>query len=277
MQPDVSRSVRARVSATACILAVSTACETKPLQKEASPPTAGVTWVAAGMQHCHALTPTPRQTVIAACDTGIIETDASGKSHTLHPTLSHDVSLNAGRLWVKLPDMLLWGDLPRAGTIFASTKRIKLGTIDDLVSTPDGWSVVATPGTFVRVSPDGTINRFRKVPVPIEKLSLGGPDATGAPEILALAKDAVYAVEKKQFRMVLGGLVDLRAAVTLADGRLVVASGRPTSIGVLQDGSFRHTSTVIEGLTDLTTLSTGSGEELWFTTRDGSVGRAPIP
>jgi|GEM_PF-6892260 len=241
-------------------------------------PVTSVSWVAAGMGHCHALSSTPRGTVVAACDRGVVETGVDGQTHTLHPTLSHDISTHAGMLWVKLPDTLLWGKLPQAGTVFASTKRQSLGTIDDMLTTPDGRLVVATPGTLVRVSPDtGTISRFRKVPVPMEKLALGAPASDGSSTLLAIARDAVYAVEKTRFRMEVGGLSDVQAAVTLPDGRLVVASGSPTTLGVLNGSEFAPTQTRIEGLTDLVVHNPGSGPELWFTTNDGSIGRAPLP
>ena len=240
---------------------------------EPAQPVSSVSWVAAGMGHCHALSSSPRQTVLAACDRGVVETGVDGRTHTLHPTLSHDVSVRAGRLWVKLPDTLLWGSLPMQQTVFASTKRTSLGTVDDMLATPDGQLVVATPGSLVRVDPEtGTINRFRKVPVPMEKLAL---DANGG--ILAVARDAVYAVEARKFRMVVGGLTDVQSAVTLPDGRLVVASGKPATLGVLDAGQFTPTDVRIEGLTDLVVHDPGSGPELWFTTNDGSIGRAPLP
>ena len=284
--PARSRSTRRSASggrawplsglAGALVLTVAAGCALKSSREAA--PASEVTWLAAGLGHCHALTGTARGSVIAACDRGVVEADVHGRTHTLHPTLTHDVSIRGDRLWVKLPDTLLWGDVPRAGTIFASTRRISLGTVEDLVATPDGRLLVATPGTLLLVSPDtGTITRYRNVPVPLEKLAFGAPTAEGGLPVLALAHDAVYVVEKKQSRLLLDGLTDVRAAVTLPDGRLVIASGTPCKLGVLAGETYTPLATTVEGLTDLIVHDPGTGPELWFSTDDGSIGRTPLP
>jgi len=259
-----------RAEVAAVFLLALSGCELKDSARSADPN--APRWVAAGLGRCTALTPTDRQTVIAACEQGAVEVGADGRVVTLHDSMVDHVAVDKKSLWVKLPDQLLRGPLPQPGRSFTPRKSLELGTVDDLLVVPGSPLIVATPGTLVHVSAGATASRWRKVPVPMHQLA-AGPDG----EIFAVSHDAVYAVEKRQFRQVIGGLDDVAAAVSLASGKLVVASGQPARLGTVTDQGYAPSKVEIEGLTDLVVMSNEDGPALWFTTSDGSVGYTAIP
>jgi len=243
-----------------------------PSDRSKSAEDGSLRWVAAGLGRCNALVATQRSTVIAACEQGAVEVGADAAVTTLHASMVDHVALDQNSLWVKLSDQLLRGPLPRPGQAFTAHKSLELGTIDDLLAVPGHPLVVATPGTLLKVSPEATASRWRKVPVPMRQLTLG-PSS----EIYAVSNEAIFAVELHQFRQVIGGLDAVAAATTSSDGTLLVASGQPARIGRLDAEGYAPTDLRIEGVTDLTVLTSAEGASLWFTTADGSIGYTAVP
>ena len=260
-----------RVEGATALLLATSACGLNTPKVE----TPTIHWVAAGLGRCTSLTPAARpgtESVIAACERGAVEVSSDAKVTTIHPTMVDHVALSSNQLWLKLPDRLLKGQLPAPGEVFSAQHSLRLSTIDDMLAVPGSPLVVATPGTLVHVSADAVAARWRKVPVPLHQLT-AGPGG----EIWAVSHNAVHAVERRQFRQVVGGLSAVAAAAALPSGGLVVASGTPAQLSTISDGRFTPSGVFIEGLTDLTATPGGTAPRLWLTTADGSVGYTTVP
>lgn len=236
----------------------------------------GVEWVAAGLGNCNHLTSTHRGTVVAACDQGAFEVHATGTVTRLHDTTVEHVAFDDDVLWVKLPDTLLWGPLPAVGAPFVPTKKIALGTVEDIHASGRAL-LVATPKSVISVNPDTAIlSRRYKVEMPLRGIAWGATRTHPKPHLSLLAHDSIWAVVDKELVPVVQGLDDARCILATPDGRLLVSTGKQRTVGVVRDGSWMPLDIDLHGLTDLTLHDPGTGLELWFTSSDGSIGHAPL-
>lgn len=241
-------------------------------------PLSRTAWLAHGLGACSSLAPTGRKSVVAACEDGVYEASLEGK-HRLHDTLSEAVAVQDGLLWVKLPEALHHGPLPKPGAGFESQGQLPLARFDDLLVHPNRGPIVTTPGQLLTVHPKRhRLVRWRSAEVSVRSLALA-PDSAGAQEgLVTLSKRAIHAVDRAEMRPLATELPELGAATRLPDGRLaVVLPGKTDRLGIFANGDLTTTEQEVPGATDLAVVDTGQGPEVWFTTDDGAIGRTPVP